>query len=273
MTNMVDQIAGVAREAGAILRAKLEEPRDADEKGRADLVTDADRAAERLIYERLSAAFGGASFLLEEGGQRRAEGQGHDELLFIVDPLDGTTNFASRIPHYAVSIGVRKAGESIAGAIYDPERDELFLAERGAGARFVSPRAPSGRPSTVSATAQLCDSVVVTGFCYDRWENHDDNHAEFCALNLLTRGARRVGAATLDLAWTAVGRYDAFWERGLSPWDVAAGALIVEESGGRVTTYRGEPHDVRGREILASNGQIHQSMQQALARVRGTASS
>lgn len=263
---LMDTLGRVALEAGALLRAWFSGPREVTKKGRVDLVTDADRAAEALVRERLLAAFPGAGLVLEEGGEERAPGEGYEGLTFIVDPLDGTTNYAAGIPHFAVSLGAAHAEAGLfAGAVYDPCRDELFLAAKGEGT-FLG-----GRRLRVSATGVLEDSVVATGFAYDRAEGGDNNHAEFAALNLATRGARRFGAAALDFAWVAAGRYDAYWERGLKPWDAAAGALLVEEAGGRVTGYAGGPFELARGEVLASNGALHEAVQHALARARAKA--
>lgn len=255
-------LGAICQEAGALVRARAELPRDVHKKGPFDLVTDADRASEALIARRLEEAFPGAHLLLEESGAGKIEGQGFEALTFIADPLDGTTNFAAGIPHVGVSLAAERGGEVVAGAIYDPFRDELFLAARGLGARL------GARPLKVRATRSIEDAVVVTGFAYKRIEQRDDNHAEFCAMNLLSRGARRFGAATLDLAWLAAGRFDVFWERGLKAWDLAAGVLLVEEAGGRVTNYRGEPCDIRKGEVLATGGPLHDEVRAILERTR-----
>jgi myo-inositol-1(or 4)-monophosphatase len=277
---LAHRLGTVAEEAGRLLHAMQ---RDLDvgaaglrteEKGRADLVTDADRASERLVRARLEAMFPGASMLLEEGG--RAEiprvdqraGEDFSRLTLVVDPLDGTTNFAAGMPHYGVSIAALDDDGPRAGAVYDPARRELFLAERGQQTVLVSPDNPGGRPLFVSATESLKDSVVVTGFAYDRYTNPDDNHAEFAAFNLLTRGARRYGAACLDFAWVAAGRFDGFWERGLSPWDVSAGLLLVAGAGGTLSDYAGRPTGPERREVLATNGKLHSAMGDVLMRIR-----
>lgn len=264
-------ITDIAREAGTLLLAMQGMPRTVDEKGQADLVTDADRAAESLIKERLSAAFPGARLLLEEGGAETAAGKDHQDLLFIVDPLDGTTNYAAGIPHFAVSIGVKRDDTLVAGAIYHPNLDEMFVAVRGGGARLFDPRRPLGVALKVTGTSRLIESVVATGFAYGRYTNPDDNGVEFCALNLLTRGCRRNGAAALDLAWVAAGRFDAYWERGLKPWDLAAGCLLVTEAGGVVTDYEGGPCDLNLGEIVVSNGVVHQGVLDSITQARDAA--
>lgn len=266
LARLMDDLGRVALETGALLRAQLGRPRHVDKKGAVDLVTDADRASEALVYARLAAAFPGARFVLEEGGEKRAPGAGSEDLTFIVDPLDGTTNYAAGIPHFGVSLGALVEGEGVvAGAIYDPFRDELFRAARGQGAWLSDQRL------RVSSRASLKDSVLATGFAYDRFTTRDDNHAEFAALNLLTRGCRRNGAATLDLAWVAAGRFEAYWERGLKPWDVAAGVVLVEEAGGLVTRYDGGPFEMGRGELLASNGLVHDETRAALEGARRAA--
>lgn len=258
-----DSLIEIAREAGALLRDLFSAPRDVDKKGRVDLVTDADRAAEALIQKRLFETFSGASLLLEEGGIQKAPGTGHEAFTFIVDPVDGTTNYAAGIPHFAVSIAAeRDKSELCAGVVYDPFRDEMFSASLGQGARL------NGRKIEVSQTTALEDSVVATGFPYDRHQKRDNNHAEFEALNLLSRGARRNGAATLDLAWVAAGRFDAYWERGLQPWDAAAGALLVSEAGGTLSSYDRSAFVLRSGEVVATNSQLHEALCDALEQSR-----
>lgn len=253
----------MAREAGALLRSLFATPRDVSKKGRVDLVTDADRAAEALIQQRLLEHFPGAALLLEEGGTQTAPGLGFESLTFIVDPVDGTTNYAAGIPHFAVSIAAQHTAHGLwAGAIYDPFRDEMFSASRGQGSRL------NGKAVHVSHTELLEDAVVATGFPYDRHQKTDNNHLEFEALNLASRGARRNGAATLDLAWVAAGRFDAYWERGLQPWDVAAGALLVEEAGGVISRYDRSAFDLRLGEVVATNPRLHNSVCATLEAVR-----
>lgn len=262
-TRVEDTLVAIAREAGALLRQMFSAPRDIDKKGRVDLVTDADRAAEALIQERLFESFPGAALLLEEGGTQKAPGTGYESLTFIVDPVDGTTNYAAGIPHFAVSIAAeREHADICAGVIYDPFRDEMFSASLGGGARL------NGKNLQVSQTATLEDAVVATGFPYDRHQKQDNNHAEFEALNLLSRGARRNGAATLDLAWVAAGRFDAYWERGLQPWDAAAGALMVLEAGGILSSYDRSAFVLRSGEVVATNPRLHDELCAALAQAR-----
>jgi myo-inositol-1(or 4)-monophosphatase len=267
--HLIDALSHTARETGMLLKAIQAMPRQIEEKSPHNLVTDADQAAEALIIERLSAHFPGARLLLEESGEQQASGHGFEHLRFIVDPLDGTTNYASRIPHFAVSIAAEQEGELVGAAIYDPWRDELFWAALGLGAWVVDALAPTGRRLQVSATEKLRDIVVATGFPYSRYDDpSEDNQPEFCALNLSTRGCRRNGAATLDLAWVAAGRFEAYWERGLAPWDVAAGALLVREAGGATSNYLGGGCDPMAGEVVASNGHVHARLLGLLQRAR-----
>lgn len=235
----------VAREAGAVLANEASRPRKIREKGRrGDLVTDADGASERLVVERLHRAFPHATILSEESGTRPGSG---DER-WIVDPLDGTTNFAHGYPLFCVSIAYERAGELIAGVIYAPAMNELFAAERGAGARL------NDRPIHVSKVGRVGDAMVCTGFHPADFER---NAACFRAASNRAQAVRRDGSAALDLAYVGCGRFDGFWEFGLHPWDVAAGTLIVEEAGGRVTRADGSPAAIDARSILATNGRIH----------------
>lgn len=258
-----DALCELAEQTGDVLRALFHAPRQVDKKGRSDLVTDADRAAEAMIREGLRARFPGARLLLEEEGSLPGGAGTFAGYTFIVDPVDGTTNFAAGIPHFAVAIAAQSPeGELCAGVIHDPFRRETFHAARGEGAFLGSSRL------YVSDTASLEDAVVATGFPYDRHLKADNNHAEFEVLNLRTRGARRGGASTLDLAWLAAGRFDAYWERGLKPWDAAAGVVLVTEAGGQVSRYDGTAFSLDEGEILATNGTLHGPMQTLLAEVR-----
>ena len=236
-------------------------------KGATDLVTATDRASERAILRYLGKRFPGHGFLGEEGGRRA----GTSRFRWIVDPLDGTMNFAHGLPYYDVSVGLESDGEVVAGAIYDPVLNEMFAAERGCGAWR------NGRRMHVSARAPLTQCLLATGFSsalMDTSQGRRPTRAvrrqfarfeEFC---LRSRGVRRPGAAALDLAWVAAGVFDGFWEASLHPWDVAAGWVIVEEAGGRVTAFDGGPVDIFGGEFLASNGLIHDEMVEVAKRTR-----
>jgi myo-inositol-1(or 4)-monophosphatase len=238
----------VAREAGALLMEYLQRPREISQKSRrADLVTDADRAAERLILERLRAAFPTSTITGEESGTH--EGAGSER--WYVDPLDGTTNYAHGYPVFCVSIGYERSGELAAGVVYAPYYDELFAAEKGAGARL------NGGPLSVSAIGKAADALVCTGF---HPADFDRNGHYFRKMSYNAQAVRRDGSAALDLASVAAGRFDGFWEFDLHPWDVAAGALLIREAGGTVTAIDGGPFRVDGRAILATNGRVHEEM-------------
>lgn len=230
------------------------------EKGRpGDLVTEADKAAEQAILQIIQRHFPDHAILAEESGQ---QGAATVDYLWAIDPLDGTTNFAHQYPFYAVSIGLLVAGEPQVGVIFCPFQQELFQAIKGMGATC------NRKPIHVSATAELSKSLLVTGFAYDRRETVDNNYAEFCHLTHLTQGVRRGGSAATDLAYVACGRLDGYWERGLSPWDLAAGVVLVQEAGGQVTAYNTSPFELRSGRILASNGQIHRALSQALGQIK-----
>jgi myo-inositol-1(or 4)-monophosphatase len=245
MSNFLDAAIEIAREAGEVLMAHRGVGFEL--KGAFDLVTAADRASEELILKRLKDRFPSHGIVAEEGG--RAEMAA--ELRWYVDPLDGTTNFAHGFPMWNVTLALAQRGEVIAGVIFDPLNRELFTAERGAGARL------NGAPIHVSAAPVLNDSLVATGFP-SRKRHQNVNIHFYYQLAMLTHGVRRGGSAAIDLAYTACGRLEAFWEFGLNPWDMAAGILLVEEAGGKVSGMRGEPFDLHGRYLLADNGLIHQ---------------
>ncbi len=242
-----------ARAAGAEVLAHVGTELGIEEKSlRADLVTRADRASEALVVARLRAAFPSATILGEEGGTH----VGTSDERWIVDPLDGTTNFAHDYPMYCVSIAFERAGDLIAAAIYAPALGEMYAAERGAGATL------NGRRLHVTAAAEIGDALVCTGF---KPAQYDRNGTHFAVLSRVAQGVRRDGSAALDLAFVAAGRFDAFWEFDLYPWDVAAGALLVREAGGRVTAIDGSDFAVDGGSTLASNGAVHEAMRAALA--------
>ncbi|MEM6533320.1 MAG: inositol monophosphatase family protein [Myxococcota bacterium] len=249
----------IVREAGARVRRSLGRVA-VEHKGEIDLVTEADRASEAYLIASITERFPDHAILAEESGHGQEDGP----YRWILDPLDGTTNFAHGIPHFAVLVALQRrtdsAWETVAATTYDPMRSECFTALRGRGAWL------NGAAIRVSETSSLIRSSGATGFPYDRWTG-DDNHAEFCALNLLTRGVRRFGSAGLDLAWVACGRFDYYWERSLNPWDLAGGALLVAEAGGVVTTIAGEAFDPDGGE-LACGGSVHPALIEALALAR-----
>jgi myo-inositol-1(or 4)-monophosphatase len=238
----------IAREAGALLANYFERRVAFELKGDFDLVTEADRASEKLVVERLRSHFPQHSIMAEEGG-------GHEsasEFRWYVDPLDGTTNFAHSFPMFNVTLGLERAGEIIAGVIYDPLRREIFSAERGAGAYLNNHR------MKVSACKRLEDSLASTGFP-SRKRHQNVNIHFYHQMAMASHGVRRTGSAALDLAYVACGRLDAFWEFGLKPWDMAAGTLIVKEAGGAVSDMRGAPHNVNtSADLLADNGALHE---------------
>jgi myo-inositol-1(or 4)-monophosphatase len=248
-----------AHAAGALLRDALTDQRQVSFKGApTNLVTEMDARAEQLVSDRLRAAFPGDALLGEEGGTR----PGTSGRRWIVDPLDGTTNYAHGLPMFAVSIALEVAGVVVLGVVYDPTRDDLFVAERGRGAWL------GDRRLRVSSAATLNESLLSTGFPYDVREGEDNNLREFAAFTVRAQGVRRMGSAVIYLAYVAAGRTDGYWELRLGPWDVAAGALLVEEAGGRVTNLSGGPVDLDRPAVVASNGRIHEEMLQVLKDVR-----
>jgi myo-inositol-1(or 4)-monophosphatase len=245
--------------AGAVLQGYLGNLKEISEKGRSgDLVTAADKASEAVILDILHRHFPDHAILAEESGKL---GNTESEYLWAIDPLDGTTNYAHQYPFFAASIGLLIAGVPQVGVIFDPFHNELFRAAKGLGATC------NRRSIQVSQTAQLSKSLLVTGFAYDRRETTDNNYAEFCHLTHLTQGVRRSGSAALDLAHVACGRLDGYWERGIAPWDIAAGIVLLEEAGGKVTAYDGSPISIESGRILATNGQIHTFLSQELLHV------
>lgn len=259
----VRKAAEIAREAGARLREFLAEGVATEYKGDVDLVTIADRTVEKLIRGRLGEVFPDHGIYGEEGTRERME----QEYRWYVDPLDGTTNFAHGVPQFCVSMGLEKRnaglghgapaagddGSIVAGVIYDPMRDELYCAERGRGAWL------NDRPMHVSKTPELAESLVATGF--PSRKRHDSPNIHFYhEFTLRSHGVRRAGSAALDLAYVACGRYEGFWEFNLNPWDTAAGILLVEEAGGKLTDFSGGPFQLDSREVLASNGLIHDEL-------------
>ena len=260
MQVFLDIATEAALAAGVVLQDYLGKLENAiTEKGRpGDLVTIADKASEQVILEVLGRHFPQHSILAEESGKL---GNQDNEFLWAIDPLDGTTNYAHQYPCFAVSIGLLINGVPKVGVIYDPFRDELFRAAAGLGATR------NRRPIQVSQTAELSKSLLVSGFAYDRRETADNNYAEFCHLTHLTQGVRRDGAAALDLAYVACGRVDGYWERGIAPWDVVAGIILVQEAGGKVTAYDGSPMKIESGRILATNGYLHDSLSQELIKV------
>lgn len=231
-----------------------------DKRSQSDIVTEADLASQALILEALTRHFPEHGIVAEERGGDRASANG---AVWLVDPLDGTTNFAHRLPAFAVSIALWVDEQPMLGVVQDVTRQRTYWAAAGQGAWLGNERRLQ-----VSSTAQLGHSVVGSGFGHDRATNPDNNLAEFAYLATRVRGIRRNGSAALDLAWVADGRLDAFWEGGLSPWDWAAGVLLIAEAGGRVSDYEGAPWRWGRQKLAASNGRVHAALLQSLATAR-----
>ncbi|HYU46696.1 MAG TPA: inositol monophosphatase family protein [Terriglobales bacterium] len=247
--NLVPSMQTIAREAGALLLGYFRQRVKIEYKGEADLVTVADRKSEACILERISQQFPTHDVLGEEGSRIESG----SDYKWYVDPLDGTTNFAHSYPVFCVSLAVEYRGQRVAAVVYDPTRDELFSAEKGRGAQL------NGEPIHVSSTAKLVECLVATGFPSHK-RHKSPNIFFYHQLTLRTHGVRRAGSAALDLCNVAAGRFDGFWEFNLNPWDTAAGVLIVEEAGGRVTDFAGGPFQIASRETLASNGLVHDAL-------------
>jgi myo-inositol-1(or 4)-monophosphatase len=248
-----------ARAAGRLLRDELSGARRIAYKGSpTNLVTEMDQRAEALILGRLRGAFPDDAILAEEHG---AAG-GRSGRRWIVDPLDGTTNYAHGLPLFGVSIALEEARRLALGVVYDPMRDELFVGERGGGATL------NDAPIRVSATRSIDASLLVTGFPYNIRETADTNLPEYAAMSLRARAVRRLGSAVIDLAYVACGRFDGYWELRLGAWDVAAGAVLVDEAGARITGFEGGALEVDAPTLLATNGLIHDAMLATLAEIR-----
>jgi myo-inositol-1(or 4)-monophosphatase len=247
MPSYLESATEIAREAGELLLQYLEKRPAIEIKGEQDLVTEADRASEALIVGRLQQYFPSHSVVAEEGsGQDRKS-----EYCWYVDPLDGTTNFAHSYPAFCVSIGLEHRGELIAGVVYDPSRNELFSAEKGAGAYC------NNRRIRVSKTASISESLLATGFP-SRKRHEDVNVYFFHQLGVKAHGIRRSGSAAIDLAYVASGRQDGFWEFGLNAWDIAAGLVLVSEAGGAYSDMKGEPLHLNSPHLIADNGLLHE---------------
>lgn len=251
LTVLLETAVGAGRAAGKLLLEYARSGFRVRHKNPIDLVTDADHAAEQLIISHIRARFPMHRFLAEE--------QGHIEpspspYLWVIDPLDGTTNFAHGYPAYCVSIGLEYQGRCILGVVVDPSRDELFTAAEGSGAQL------NGQTISVSETSILSTSLLVTGFAYDIRETARNNLDHFAKFALKAQGLRRTGSAALDLCYVAAGRFDGFWEVRLNPWDMAAGSVIVQQAKGQLTDFSGAELSIYGQELVASNGHIHQAM-------------
>ncbi len=252
---MGKKLLDVATEAALASGDKIVEylghPGDVEFKREKDMVTKADRLSEEIIITKIRQDFPKHHILAEERGLVRGNGESEAEYTWVVDPLDGTTNFAHGVPMFAVSIGVIHSGVPVIGVVYNPVSKELFRAELGQGA-FLNEEAIS-----VSSVSSICHSLVGTGFPYDMEDEEDNNVRDFCRVVAEVQDVRRMGVASLDLAYVACGRFDAYWEPGLAPWDVAAGAVLVREAGGMATDYEGREFILENQQIVASNGIIH----------------
>ncbi|MBS1991832.1 MAG: inositol monophosphatase [Cyanobacteria bacterium SZAS LIN-3] len=263
MSKLRQLAESVAKEAGALLKSRVGKIKSIDYKSAFNLVTDVDKASEELIVRTIKGTFPDDGILGEEGGEELSSSSSRR---WIIDPLDGTTNYTHSYPFFAVSIGVEENGVMVLGVVYNPMADELFVAERGQGAVL------NGEKLTVSKEESLGNSLLATGFPPDTLNNMYNNLESFKYLTSHCHGVRRDGSAALDLCFVAAGRLDGFWERKLAPWDVAAGSLIVEEAGGTVSNLEGGALELASGHILASNGLIHQQVIDSLARVASTIS-
>jgi len=264
----------VAREAGALIRERMPQSRQIETKANAvDLVTDTDQAADQLIRGRLKDAFPDHGWLTEESGA--APKSSASEICWVVDPLDGTVNFAHGVPQFAVSLAAVKGfspgedfshaeGETLAGVVYDPMRDELFTAAHDGVACL------NGEPIAVANCRSLEEALVATGFPYDRRERADEYLQDWHHILPRCRDLRRAGAAALDLVWVAMGRVDAYWERGLQPWDIAAGALIARRAGALSTDFSGKDLFLDAREVIAAAPVVHDELRSFLAPQKGS---
>jgi len=250
MTSELETALSAARKAGEVLRTSFGAEHSITYKGEVDIVTEIDEEAERMIREELLGTFPSYGMLAEEGGERA----GKEDARWIVDPLDGTTNYAHGLPIFCVSVALERAVEGVVlGVVHDPMREETFVAERGRGAIL------NGEPISVSDTEEPIRALIATDFPYDR-ERMPETLELFGRFSALSRSMRRLGAAALDLCYVAAGRMDGYFMRGVRPWDLAAGSLIVREAGGKLTDYRGDELALDGGEIVASNGRLHPAM-------------
>jgi myo-inositol-1(or 4)-monophosphatase len=253
LVGILETAEAIARSAGARLREACSQPRHIEYKGAVNLVTQADRASERYIVSSLREAFPAHAVVAEEGNDH----DGTSNLTWLIDPLDGTTNFAHGFPVFAVSMTLRDAEHILVGIVYDPMRDECFTAIRGHGAML------NGRPIHVSTVPKMEQSLLATGFPYDRQTAEDNNTRALGVFIRRCQGIRRAGAAALDLAYVACGRLDGYWEMRVQPWDVGAGILLVREAGGEVTSYEGDGRDaaiLAAGKVAASNGLIQREI-------------
>ena len=253
---MINKVIQISKEAGEIVREGFGKNFSIEYKTNAsNLVTEIDKKSEALIIDFINKEFPGHSVLAEESGEHGTS----SEYLWVIDPLDGTTNFAHGLPIFAVSVGVQKNGETICGVVYDVMRDEIYSAEKGSGSFR------NGMKLKVSSNDNLRKSVLVTGFPYDIAENPDHAIERFIASLKAARAVRRLGSAAIDFCYVASGVFDGFWEVHLHPWDICAGKLIVEEAGGLVTNFYDEKINIYSKQILATNNLVHNPMIQLLS--------
>jgi len=258
---MINVAIEAARSAGKFLKQHVGKIKDIQLKSgqEKNLVTEIDKRSEALIIEIITKHFPSHNILAEEGGGAKKTSK--SDVKWIIDPLDGTTNYTHGFPVFCVSIGIEVKEHLVAGVIYDPNFDELFTAEKGKGAYL------NGKRITVSKGNSLNESLLVTGFPYNITENPNNAIEHFVHFLMEAQAVRRMGSAAIDLAYVAAGRYEGFWEVALNPWDMAAGALLVEEAGGKVTTFSGAPFSIYQKEVLASNGIVHEEMMNVLKKI------
>lgn len=254
MSTRLDIVIEIARQAGKILQEGFGRAKQIEYKGAIDLVTEFDRRSDAFILAQLSQNFPGEAILSEESGLDTTS----SDYVWIVDPLDGTTNFTHSFPVFSVSIGLTFQDQPVLGVVYDPMRDELFAAEAGQGATL------NGNPLQVSTVTSLERAMLTTGFPYDLRTNPRNNFEQFIRFHHMVQAVRHIGSAALDCVWVAAGRLEGYWEEGIHPWDVAAGGLIAREAGGKVTTYDNDENFLSQRSIIVSNGHLHAQMLQVL---------
>lgn len=248
---MIDKVKYIAKEAGEVIREGFSNSISIEYKtDAANLVTNVDKAAEKIITDFVKLEFPTHSIIAEESGNKNNT----SEFTWVIDPIDGTTNFAHKLPIFSVSIGIQKNGENVIGVIYDVMRDMIYSAEKGSGTF------QNDNKIYVSDNSNLEKSVLVTGFAYDRTDEYKEAIKIFGSFLTKTRGVRRLGSAAIDFCYVASGVFDGFWEANLSPWDVCAGILLVEEAGGKVTNFKNEKLNIYSNQYLATNGKIHDEM-------------
>lgn len=254
MSDILELVEVIARQAGVVLMEGYGNVRHIQQKGVIDLVTEFDKRSEEIVVSAIQQKFPDHAILAEESGRNKTI----SEYQWVIDPLDGTTNFAHGIPMFAVSIGLLRNNSPVLGVAYDPLRNEMFSAELGKGATL------NNHSIHVSSETNLGKAILSTGFPYDVHTNRRNNFAQFAQFQRRTQAVRHLGAAALDCAWTAIGRLDGYWEFGVKPWDIGAGALIVREAGGHVTSVDRDEDIFSGDTIVVSNGLLHEQMLRAL---------